>query len=88
MTQKEQSNLMKQFRSLMKVADRYDAIVVCEDGKETNNSYPIRQAYEHCPDTKTPEDWICGIAFHHSISKLTCKVTLALKKGAGKYPWE
>ena len=87
MTQKEQSNLVKQFCSLVKTADKYDAIVVCEDGVETNNTYPIRNICEG-PDAKTPEEWISGIVFHHSMHKLTCKVTLALKKGAGKYPWE
>ena len=79
---------MEQFMTLLKEADDYDAIVVCEDGVETNNSYPIRQAYECAPDTKSPKDWISGIAFHHSMKNMTCKVSLKLKKGAGKYPWE
>ena len=74
-------------QNLMGSADKQDALIVCEDGVETNNDYPVWMAYEGTPDTKTPEDWINGIAFHHTFKNQTCKVSLILKKGAGKYPW-
>lgn len=72
---------------LMKSADKQDSLVVCEDGIETSNEYPIWMACEWTPDTKTPTDWINGIAFLHKFNNQTCKVSLILKKGGGKYPW-
>ena len=32
--------LLRQIKKLLKKADRYDTIVLCEDGKETENNYP------------------------------------------------
>lgn len=83
MTEKQKRELLKQMHKLTPGAGMNDALVVCEDGVETNNIYPIWQACQHSPDTKTAEDWIRGIAFEHTMKKRTCEVSLILKKDAG-----
>ena len=52
--------------------------VLCEDGLETDNDYPIWSAYEH--DAKSPEDWINGIDFFNRMHNRSPKLSLKFKK--------
>ena len=69
--------LLRQMKKLLKKADRYDTIVLCEDGKETENNYPVWCMYE--PDTKSPEDWINSIFFFQKLQKKDTTLSLKLK---------
>lgn len=59
----------------MRKATRGDTIVLCVDGMETNNDYPILFAYE--PDAKTPMEWVRDICFFGNHNG---ELSLKLKK--------
>ena len=72
------NKLLRQIRNILKKAERQDTIILCEDGKETNNEYPIEDAYE--PDANSPEDWVNSIVFFYTLEKKTSKLSFKLKK--------
>ena len=75
--------LMKQIKNLLKGADyRKDALVLVENGKETNNRYELAYMYE--PDTKTIEDWVGGILFINKFSGKNATISFNLKKDCVK----
>ena len=76
--------LKAEMKSLLKQANRDDSIVLCENGKETENDYPVWMAYERTPDTKSPSDWINGIVFFYELQKKTSELALKIKVDGGK----
>lgn len=72
------NKLLRQIRNILKKAERQDTIILCEDGKETDNEYPVGDIYE--PDAKSPEDWVNSIMFFYRLEKKTSKLSFKLKK--------
>ena len=74
---------MKQIKNLLKGADfKKDALVLVENGKETNNLYEL--VYMNEPDTKTIEDWVGGILFINKFSGKNATISFSLKKDCVK----
>lgn len=75
MTQKEKRQLLRELTMFIEHAtDRNCKAVLCEDGVETDDYYPVWAAYEH--DSKSPEDWINGIAFFNRMHNRSPKLSL------------
>lgn len=59
MTKKEIRELHNQARDLFESAFDNDTIILCIDGNETDNTYPVYLWKE--PDCKKPKDWVNSI---------------------------
>lgn len=77
---KERTRLVRQFTRLVeKSTNNNDEIVLCEDGKESDNTYPLWGLIEI--DMKSPKEWINSILFHTFVlEERQVKLSLKLKK--------
>ena len=79
MTQKEKRQLIRELTGFIcHATDHNVKAVLCEDGVETDNDYPVWAAFE--PDSKSPEDWINGIDFFNRMHNRTPKLSLKFIK--------
>lgn len=67
------SNGKKAFKS----AKSNEMVVLVENGKETDNNYPVCLSSE--PDSKSPEDWIRGISFHYEMRGFNGQLSFIVK---------
>lgn len=73
--------LLSSGKKAFNAANYDDIVVLVEDGKETDNYYPVWLSCE--PDTKSPEDWIRGISFHYEMRGFKGSLTFVVKKENG-----
>ncbi len=80
MKEREKRNLYKEAGDCLRTStNRNDVIVLYEDGKETNNTYPLSCINE--PDTKSVSEWVRDIILYHDVfEKSDTKLHLVLKK--------
>lgn len=69
---------VKEVKRLIAKADTNDEIVCCENGVETNNTYPMWALNE--VDMKSPIDWVHSIYFLNTITKKNCEISFKLRK--------
>ena len=56
-------------------------VVLVENGKETNNAYPVWSSYE--PDSKSPAEWVRGIYLHNELNGCQVDVSFTTRQGKG-----
>ena len=69
--------LLAKGRRAFNNANDDEMVVLVENGKETDNIYPICQWGE--PDMKSPEDWIRGISFTYQMRKFKGTLSFVVK---------
>lgn len=72
---KQRKALEKDLRAFLK--HNKGLIVLCEDGKETNNTYPLPVTQER--DASSPADWLNGIMFGWCLRGQKTELKLILK---------
>ena len=78
-TEEMRKRLLAKFNRLKKKAtDRNDKIVLTEDGKETDNYYPM-WILDEASSNKTPTEWVGGIMFDYAIRKRECHLDFIFK---------
>ena len=67
--------LLAKARQVFNNAEDDEEVVLVVNGRETKNTYPISAMGE--PDNKSPEDWVCSIAFNYQ--RINFQGTLSFK---------
>lgn len=73
--------LMTDGKKVFSLAKQNEMVVLVENGKETDNYYPVCLSNE--PDGKSPEDWIRSISFHYEMRGFKGQLSFIVKPFKG-----
>lgn len=78
MTKVEKKKLANSAKAAFNAASDDDTIVLCVNGVETDNDYPMYCCYE--PDCKSPVDWVNSICFACDMGEYSGELSFKIKK--------